>query len=243
MLSSPSRWWSTASMLLPSGSSTKARVVAGVVARRSPGGPLSRYPAASASRGRRRRPRCRSAGNAMCTCSVGVPPATSANERSPRATWKRSARSPRISQAERRADRRVEAPGSRRGLRRGSRDGRRSFARARHAVVDGLHAVAVRVEQERPVVVRVVLGAQPGLAVARGSPRRAGAPERVDLVARACAEGRGCSPRVGGRPSSAWAMAEVVPLLEPRVAVGGRPLRAARARSRRTACCERARPP
>ena len=87
-------------------------------------------------------------------------------------------------------------------------------------VVDGLGAVAVGVEQEAAVVVVAVLGPRPRRAVVAVARLRAGAPERLDVLARARAEGDVQPARdrvrgVGRRER------EVVPLGEARVAVGG----------------------
>jgi hypothetical protein len=59
---------------------------------------------------------------------------------------------------------------------------------ARTAVVDGLRAVAVRVDQQGAVVLLVVLRPQPRLTVARVAGLRSCAPERVDVLTRACDE-------------------------------------------------------
>ena len=56
-------------------------------------------------------------------------------------------------------------------------------------VVDRLGAVAVGVEQEAAVVVVAVLGPRPRRAVVAMARVRAGAPERLDELARARAEG------------------------------------------------------
>src|SRR5919106_3639819 len=62
------------------------------------------------------------------------------------------------------------------------------LALASATVVDGLGAVAVRVEEEGAVVVVVVLGPWARLAVARVARLCSGVPERVHLLARARAE-------------------------------------------------------
>jgi hypothetical protein len=91
--------------------------------------------------------------------------------------------------------------------------------RADLAVVDGLRAVAVRIEQEAAVVVVAVLGPRPRGAIVAVPPVHPGSPERVDVLARARDEAdvqpardRVASLRRGER--------EVVPLGEARVAVG-----------------------
>jgi hypothetical protein len=58
-------------------------------------------------------------------------------------------------------------------------------ARARATQVDGLGAVAVRVEQEGAVVVGAVPWPRPWLPVAWMTGLRADLPERVDVLARA----------------------------------------------------------
>ena len=71
-------------------------------------------------------------------------------------------------------------------------------------VVDGLGAVAVGVEQERPVVLaRLVLGAQPGRPVVAIAGLGADSPELVDLVARRGHEADVEPPRRGFAASAA----------------------------------------
>ena len=105
--------------------------------------------------------------------------------------------------------------------------------RAHVAVVDRLGAVAVGVEQERAVVVVAVLRPRPGRAVVAVAGLGAGAPERVDLLARAGAEGDVEAAR-DRLLASAAREREVVPLGEVRVAVA-RSTPSGRARSRRSA--------
>src|SRR5688572_24976990 len=85
-------------------------------------------------------------------------------------------------------------------------------------VVHGLDAVLVRIEQKAAVVVRAVLGARAGLAVAPIARAGPDLPEFVDALARRRPEAdvkatRHRAPRVGGRER------EVVPLRELVVAV------------------------
>ena len=72
----------------------------------------------------------------------------------------------------------------------------------RVAVVDGLDAVAVRVEEEAAVVVGQVLGPQAGLAVGAVAGLDARAVERVHVRLRSAAKAM-CARRVTGFSSSA----------------------------------------
>jgi hypothetical protein len=82
-------------------------------------------------------------------------------------------------------------------------------AGAQRAVVDGLDARAVRVEQEGAVVVVAVLRPRPGLAVRAAPGGDAGLPERVDLRA-----GRRHEADVQPPGRLALGEGEVVPLRE-----------------------------
>ena len=68
------------------------------------------------------------------------------------------------------------------------------------AAMNRLDAVAVWIEQERPVVLLAVLRPEPRLAVARVTGLRPGAPELIDLLARWRDEGdvQSARPRMLG---------------------------------------------
>ena len=150
---------------------------------RSPGAPLSRYPAAVASRWKRSTTSFSVAANAMCTL-LGRRIARDDRERAAEAGEERPVCELASDvEARGRRDGLVEA---RRGLEVGDADPEviddRSLAQ--RAVVHGFGAVAVRVEEERAVVVVAVLRTQPGRAVvwvARGGTRL---PELVDVSTR-----------------------------------------------------------
>ena len=139
----------------------------------------------------------------MCTFSVrGRSSSISEKLKSEPLKWTR----PGLFLAERdpgvRRDQRVEAAGDLEVARRGSRDGRSARpARFVAVVVDGLDAVAVRVEQEAAVVV----GAEVGVARARRRrgtrrPRRpARRPERRHATARGSRRGAPASTRARRR--------------------------------------------
>src|SRR5690349_794252 len=85
--------WFTASTLFPSGSRTKAPTYPGWYSTRSPGAPLSRNPAAVATRWNSATSASVATGKARWTFSLGGrPSATGANERSPAQTWNRPCR-------------------------------------------------------------------------------------------------------------------------------------------------------
>ena len=102
----------------------------------------------------------------MCTFSVGAPPLTIENEPPKQAKSVRSCELASDVEARGRGDGLVEA---RRGLEVGDADPEviddRSLAQ--RAVVHRFGAVAVRVEEERPVVVVAVLRTQPGAPSSR----------------------------------------------------------------------------
>jgi hypothetical protein len=94
-----------------------------------------------------------------------------------------------------------------------------ALAAAQPAVVDGLDAVAVRVAQERAVVVLAVLTPLARRAVVGEARVDAGLPEVVDLLARGRAE-RDVQPARDGVLVLGLGHQEVVPLREARRAVG-----------------------
>jgi hypothetical protein len=88
------------------------------------------------------------------------------------------------------------------------------------AVVHGLDAVPLRVEQEAAVVDGAVHRSRPGLAVGRVPGVDAGAPEGVDVLPRRRRE-RDVEPGRGGLSRRGFGEREVVPFGEV-VAAGGR---------------------
>ena len=173
-------------------------VVAEVVATRSPGGPSSRSRQRRATRWNSSTEAFVSAGNAMWSPWVGAPGTTRERAALPRTWTCSSARSRiRVRRAARRARRTPARP---RGPLREARGDRSPPSGVQRSVVDGLDAVAVRVEEERAVVVRLVVGALAGAPSSR-SPRDCLRCQNASTCARFGATKPICRPR-RDRPSA-----------------------------------------